>query len=186
MANALAQERSAYLRQHKSNPVDWLPWGERALARAKKLNKPILLSVGYSACHWCHVMARESFADPETAKLMNALFVNVKVDREERPDLDAIYIRALQAMGRKAGWPLTMFLTPDGKPFWGGTYFPREEQADLPAFRDVLRYVDEAYRAAPEESEKKGVELIAQLINTSQGAKRGLQLTQAAGRCLCR
>jgi uncharacterized protein YyaL (SSP411 family) len=179
MPNALAQERSAYLRQHQSNPVDWLPWGEAALTRAKEHNKPILLSVGYSACHWCHVMARESFADAETATLMNELFVNVKVDREERPDIDAIYIRALQAMGRRGGWPLTMFLTPDGKPFWGGTYFPREEQADLPAFRDVLKYVHEAYRAAPEASAKKGEDLIAELMSASQGSGAKPKLTTA-------
>jgi uncharacterized protein YyaL (SSP411 family) len=179
MPNALAQERSAYLRQHQSNPVDWLPWGETALIRAKEHNKPILLSVGYSACHWCHVMARESFADAETATLMNELFVNVKVDREERPDIDAIYIRALQAMGGRGGWPLTMFLTPDGKPFWGGTYFPREEQADLPAFRDVLKYVHEAYRAAPEASAKKGEDLIAELMSASQGSGGKPKLTTA-------
>jgi uncharacterized protein YyaL (SSP411 family) len=180
MPNALAQERSAYLRQHQSNPVDWLPWGETALTRAKKHNKPILLSIGYSACHWCHVMARESFADAETATLMNELFVNVKVDREERPDIDAIYIRALQAMGRRGGWPLTMFLTPDGKPFWGGTYFPRDEQNDLPAFRDVLKYVHEAYRAAPEASAKKGETLIAELMSASLGSSGRSKLTTQA------
>jgi uncharacterized protein YyaL (SSP411 family) len=183
MPNALAQERSAYLRQHQSNPVDWLPWGETALRRAKEHNKPILLSVGYSACHWCHVMARESFADAETATLMNELFINVKVDREERPDIDAIYIRALQAMGRRGGWPLTMFLTPDGKPFWGGTYFPREEQADLPAFRDVLKHVHEAYRAAPEASAKKGEDLIAELVSASQGPGKAKLTKAVADRC---
>src|SRR5258708_20265022 len=118
MANRLAQETSPYLLEHADNPVDWFPWGDEALARARAEHKPILLSIGYSACHWCHVMARESFEDPETAALMNRDFVNIKVDREERPDLDALYIKALQAMGRRPGWPLTMFLTPDGVPFW--------------------------------------------------------------------
>ena len=122
--NRLAQETSPYLLQHKSNPVDWWPWGPPALAEAKRANKPILLSVGYAACHWCHVMAHESFEDAATAKVMNELFVNIKVDREERPDIDQIYMSALHLMGERGGWPLTMFLTPNGEPFWGGTYFP--------------------------------------------------------------
>ena len=121
--NRLAAETSPYLLQHADNPVDWHPWGDEALFAAKRENKPILLSIGYSACHWCHVMTRESFEDPETAALMNQGFVNIKVDREERPDLDALYLKALQAMGRRPGWPLTMFLTPDGVPFWGGNIF---------------------------------------------------------------
>ncbi len=146
MENALRHERSLYLLQHKSNPVDWLPWGDEAHRRAKQEDKPILLSVGYAACHWCHVMAEESFSDPHTASLMNALFVNVKVDREERPDVDAFCIRALQSMGKRPGWPLTLFLTPDGKPFWGGTYFPREERDGLPAFTMVLQKIGELYR----------------------------------------
>jgi len=174
MPNVLAQERSAYLRQHQANPVDWLPWGEAALKRAREFNKPILLSIGYSACHWCHVMARESFDDAGTAALMNDWFVNVKVDREERPDIDAIYIRALQAMGRRPGWPLTMFLTPDAKPFWGGTYFPSEERDGLPAFREVLKYVHEAYRSAPDANERKGQELVAELIKTGRSSRKAL------------
>jgi hypothetical protein len=177
MPNVLAQERSAYLRQHQANPVDWLPWGEGALKRARDLNKPILLSIGYSACHWCHVMARESFDDARTAALMNDWFVNVKVDREERPDIDAIYIRALQAMGRRPGWPLTMFLTPDAKPFWGGTYFPPEERDGLPAFREVLKYVHEVYRSAPDANERKGQELVAELIKTGRSASKVPALT---------
>ena len=123
--NRLARETSPYLLQHKHNPVDWWPWGTEALAEAKRANKPILLSVGYAACHWCHVMAHESFEDEATAAVMNELFVNIKVDREERPDIDQIYMSALHLLGEHGGWPLTMFLTPDGEPFWGGTYFPK-------------------------------------------------------------
>ena len=119
--NRLGEETSPYLLQHKDNPVHWQPWGSEALAAAKAEDKPILLSVGYAACHWCHVMAQESFENPEIAQLMNERFVNIKVDREERPDLDAIYQNALALMGEHGGWPLTMFLTPDGEPFWGGT-----------------------------------------------------------------
>ena len=123
--NRLARETSPYLLQHKHNPVDWWPWGTEALAEAKRADKPILLSVGYAACHWCHVMAHESFEDAATAEVMNDLFVNIKVDREERPDIDQIYMSALHHLGEHGGWPLTMFLTPDGEPFWGGTYFPK-------------------------------------------------------------
>ena len=123
--NRLARETSPYLLQHKHNPVDWWPWGPDALAEAKRANKPILLSVGYAACHWCHVMAHESFEDSATADVMNELFVNIKVDREERPDIDQIYMSALHHLGEHGGWPLTMFLTPAGEPFWGGTYFPK-------------------------------------------------------------
>jgi hypothetical protein len=144
--NALAGETSPYLLQHKDNPVHWQPWGPQALAAAKSSDKPILLSVGYAACHWCHVMAHESFEDAEIAKLMNALFVCIKVDREERPDLDAIYMQALHAMGEQGGWPLTMFLTPAGEPFWGGTYFPPTSRWGRPGFPDVLRAISAAYR----------------------------------------
>jgi uncharacterized protein YyaL (SSP411 family) len=147
MPNRLAGETSPYLLQHAGNPVDWHPWGEEALARARRENKPILLSIGYSACHWCHVMAHESFEDERTAALMNARFVNIKVDREERPDLDQIY-QAAQALltRRTGGWPLTMFLTPDQAPFFGGTYFPRESRYGLMSFMDVLQRVTAAYR----------------------------------------
>lgn len=124
MSNRLATESSPYLRQHAGNPVDWHPWGPEALALARSTDRPILLSIGYAACHWCHVMAHESFEDPVTAAEMNAAFVNVKVDREERPDLDGIYMQAVQAMSGHGGWPMTMFLTPEGVPFFGGTYFP--------------------------------------------------------------
>src|SRR5271166_1737309 len=124
MPNRLALESSPYLLQHKDNPVDWYPWGEEALARARAEDKPILLSIGYSACHWCHVMEHESFEDHQTAALMNDLFVSIKVDREERPDLDSIYMEAVQRLTGSGGWPMTVFLTPDGRPFYGGTYFP--------------------------------------------------------------
>src|SRR6266702_4631853 len=130
--NRLARETSPYLLQHKHNPVDWWPWGTEALAEAKRANKPILLSVGYAACHWCHVMAHESFEDAATAQVMNDLFVNIKVDREERPDIDQIYMSALHHLGEHGGWPLTMFLTPNGEPFWGGTYFPRPRAMESP------------------------------------------------------
>jgi uncharacterized protein YyaL (SSP411 family) len=145
--NVLRNETSPYLLQHAGNPVHWRPWGPEALAEARARGRPILLSVGYAACHWCHVMAHESFEDPETAALMNALFVNIKVDREERPDIDHVYMSALHALGEQGGWPLTMFLTPDGDPFWGGTYFPPEPRWGRPSFRQVLKGVAEAFRA---------------------------------------
>ncbi len=139
--NLLANETSPYLRQHKDNPVHWRPWGKETLEAARRENKPILLSIGYAACHWCHVMAHESFEDGETADLMNQYFVNIKVDREERPDIDMIFQNALALMGQQGGWPLTMFLTPGGEPFWGGTYFPPLARHGLPGFREVLRGV---------------------------------------------
>jgi len=145
MANRLAQETSPYLLEHADNPVDWYPWSTEALARARAENKPILLSIGYSACHWCHVMARESFEDPETAALMNRDFVAIKVDREERPDLDQVYMRATQAMTGSGGWPMTVFLLPDGTPFFAGTYFPSSERFGMPSFRRVLAAVAEAF-----------------------------------------
>ncbi len=147
--NRLGEETSPYLLQHKDNPVHWQAWGPAALAEARKENKPILLSVGYAACHWCHVMAHESFENPATAALMNELYVNIKVDREERPDLDAIYQSALALLGQQGGWPLTMFLTPEAKPFWGGTYFPPEERWGRPGFPQVLKGISEAYRNDP-------------------------------------
>jgi uncharacterized protein YyaL (SSP411 family) len=145
-SNRLKGETSPYLLQHKDNPVHWRPWGEAALAEAKATGKPILLSVGYAACHWCHVMAHESFEDEATAAVMNDLFVNIKVDREERPDVDAIYMGALHELGEQGGWPLTMFLTSDAEPFWGGTYFPKEERYGRPAFVRVLNEVARIYR----------------------------------------
>jgi uncharacterized protein len=146
MTNALAGETSPYLLQHKDNPVDWQPWGPVALASAQAQDKPILLSIGYAACHWCHVMAHESFEDATVAALMNDGFINIKVDREERPDLDTIYQHALAAMGEQGGWPLTMFLTPAGEPFWGGTYFPPTARWGRPGFPDVLTAIGAAYR----------------------------------------
>ncbi len=148
--NRLGEETSPYLLQHKDNPVHWRPWGEAALAEARAAGKPILLSVGYAACHWCHVMAHESFEDEATAAVMNELFVNIKVDREERPDVDAIYMGALHELGEQGGWPLTMFLTSDAEPFWGGTYFPKEQRYGRPDFVSVLNEVARVYRAEPD------------------------------------
>jgi uncharacterized protein len=144
--NRLGDETSPYLLQHKDNPVHWQPWGEDALAAAKAADKPILLSIGYAACHWCHVMAHESFENPAIAGLMNNLYINIKVDREERPDLDAIYQHALALLGEQGGWPLTMFLSPDGEPFWGGTYFPPEPRWGRPGFSQVLQAIAQTYR----------------------------------------
>jgi uncharacterized protein YyaL (SSP411 family) len=149
--NNLINETSPYLLQHAHNPVDWYPWGEAALAKARTEDKPILLSIGYSACHWCHVMEHESFENEEIAKLMNENFVNIKVDREERPDLDQIYMSAVQMMTGQGGWPMTMFLTPAGVPFYGGTYFPPADRYNMPGFPRVLLSVAEAYRSQPEQ-----------------------------------
>jgi hypothetical protein len=148
--NELGKATSPYLLQHRDNPVHWRLWGEAALAEAKRTGRPILLSVGYAACHWCHVMAHESFEDAETAALMNELFVSIKVDREERPDIDEVYMASLHAMGQRGGWPLTMFLTPEGEPFWGGTYFPKEARYGRPSFRQVLQQIADAYRSQPD------------------------------------
>ena len=152
--NRLSEETSPYLLQHKDNPVHWQPWGNAALAAAKAENKPILLSVGYAACHWCHVMAHESFENPAIAALMNELYINIKVDREERPDLDAIYQHALALLGEQGGWPLTMFLSPDGEPFWGGTYFPPTPRWGRPGFGQVLQGIADTYRSDPEKVAK--------------------------------
>jgi uncharacterized protein YyaL (SSP411 family) len=151
MPNRLASESSPYLRQHADNPVDWWPWGPEALAESKSTDRPILLSIGYAACHWCHVMAHESFEDEATAALMNERFVNIKVDREERPDLDGIYMQAVHAMTGHGGWPMTMFLTPDGVPFFGGTYFPPGDRHGMPSFRRVLTSVSDAWRTKRED-----------------------------------
>ena len=145
--NRLADQTSPYLRQHADNPVDWYPWGEEAFAAARERARPVMLSVGYSACHWCHVMAHESFEDAETAEVMNELFVNIKVDREERPDVDALYMDAVQSMTGHGGWPMTVFLTPTGEPFFGGTYFPKHSRAGMPGFIELCRAVDDAWRS---------------------------------------
>jgi uncharacterized protein YyaL (SSP411 family) len=161
--NRLARETSPYLLQHKDNPVDWWAWSPDALAEAKRSNKPILLSVGYAACHWCHVMAHESFEDDATARVMNELFVNIKVDREERPDIDQIYMAALHHLGEHGGWPLTMFLTPAGEPIWGGTYFPNTSRYGKPAFVDVLREIARIFREEPEKIERNRAALMTRL-----------------------
>ena len=166
--NRLAQETSPYLLQHKDNPVAWWAWGPEALAEAKQTGKPILLSVGYAACHWCHVMAHESFEDDDTAHVMNELFVNIKVDREERPDIDQIYMAALHHLGEHGGWPLTMFLTPDGEPIWGGTYFPKTSRYGKPAFVDVLREIARLFREEPQKIEHNRTALMTRLAATAR------------------
>lgn len=166
--NRLIHETSPYLLQHAHNPVDWYPWGEEALQKARRENKPILLSIGYSACHWCHVMERESFENEDIARIMNENFVNIKVDREERPDLDSIYMDAVQAMTGRGGWPMTVFLTPEGEPFYGGTYYPPTPRHGLPAFPQVLQAVAEAYRERPEEVQRVAKQLVARLQSTQQ------------------
>jgi uncharacterized protein len=166
--NRLAHETSPYLLQHKDNPVDWWPWGPEALAEAGRSNKPILLSVGYAACHWCHVMAHESFEDAATAAVMNELFVNIKVDREERPDIDQIYMSALHQLGEQGGWPLTMFLTPSGEPIWGGTYFPNTARYGRPAFVDVLREIARLFREEPQKIELNRAALMERLAASAR------------------
>jgi len=166
--NGLAEATSPYLLQHKHNPVDWWQWGPEALAEAKRLKRPILLSIGYAACHWCHVMAHESFEDEATARLMNELFVNIKVDREERPDIDQIYMNALHLLGEQGGWPLTMFLTPAGEPVWGGTYFPKDSKFGRPAFKDVLREVARLFREEPGKIEQNRAALSARLADKAR------------------
>src|SRR5687767_8540906 len=161
--NRLAGETSPYLLQHAHNPVDWYPWGDDAFARARTEDKPVLLSVGYSACHWCHVMERESFENPAIADVMNRHFVSVKVDREERPDVDQIYMEAVQAMTGHGGWPMTVFLTPDGVPFYGGTYFPPVDRHNLPGFPRLLEGIADAWRTRRGEVVASGQTLTAQL-----------------------
>ena len=170
MPNRLIREASPYLQQHAHNPVDWYPWGDEALDRSRAEDRPILLSVGYSACHWCHVMERESFEDPETAALMNERFVNVKVDREERPDVDQVYMRAVQTLTGGGGWPLTVFLTPGGEPYYGGTYFPPRPVPGRPSFRQVLEAVSEAYRNRTEEVRAAATTLVEAVRRTGEPA----------------
>ena len=178
VGNELKDAASPYLIQHKDNPVHWRMWGLAALDEAKRLDRPILLSIGYAACHWCHVMAHESFEDEEVAAVMNELFVNVKVDREERPDLDQVYMSALHALGEQGGWPLTMFLTPEGEAFWGGTYFPKEARYGRPGFVSVLRQIARIYRAEPEKVAKNVAALRNALLATKPTPASG-EITRA-------
>jgi uncharacterized protein YyaL (SSP411 family) len=176
--NRLARETSPYLLQHAQNPVDWYPWGEEAFARARDENKPILLSVGYSACHWCHVMERESFENPDTAALMNRHFVNVKVDREERPDVDHIYMQAVQSLTGHGGWPMTVFLTPDGTPFYGGTYFPPADRHGLPGFPRLLTALAEAWTLRQGEVLQSGRQIAESLGQTERLRRSATLLTE--------
>ncbi len=187
MPNRLARETSPYLLQHRDNPVDWYPWGEEALARAREEDRPILLSVGYSACHWCHVMERESFEDAETAAYMNEHFVSVKVDREERPDVDALYMEAVQAISGQGGWPMTVFLDPEGVPFYGGTYFPPDESRGMPSFRMVMEAVVDAFERKREEIGERAPQMRARLgavglIEPAGGAPQAAMLEEAVER----
>ncbi|HYA29817.1 MAG TPA: thioredoxin domain-containing protein [Acidobacteriota bacterium] len=168
--NRLIHEISPYLLQHAHNPVDWYPWGDEAFQRAKAENKPILLSIGYSACHWCHVMERESFENEKIAAVMNDLFVNIKVDREERPDLDEIYMNAVQMLTGRGGWPMTMFLTPERKPFYGGTYFPPEDRGGMPGFPRILMSAAQAYRDRREDVDKSVTQILAALQRMSESS----------------
>jgi len=177
MSNRLSGATSPYLLQHADNPVDWYPWGEEAFARARAENRPVLLSVGYAACHWCHVMEQESFEDGGTARLMNELFVSVKVDREERPDVDGLYMDAVVAMTGHGGWPMTVFLTPEGKPFYGGTYFPPEPRQGMPSFRQVLLAVGEAYAQRRDDLERQASALVEAIRLASERPPSGEPLT---------
>jgi uncharacterized protein len=187
MPNALAAETSPYLRQHAENPVDWLPWGPVALARAREQDKPLLVSIGYSSCHWCHVMERESFEDPRTAELMNESFVCVKVDREERPDVDALYMEAVQGMTGRGGWPLNVFLTPEQLPFYGGTYFPPDPRPGMPAWTQVLQAIAESWSERHEEIRAGGERLRERLsggalLSPSSEPIRAVALDQAVAK----
>jgi len=175
--NRLANETSPYLLQHAANPVDWYPWGDEALRSARLQNRPILLSIGYAACHWCHVMERESFEDAATARVMNDRFVCVKVDREERPDLDSVYMDAVVALTGSGGWPMTVFLTPEGEPFFGGTYFPPEPRHGLPAFQQVLLAVSEAWETRSDEVRRTSAHLAEHIRSGSRLAPSGDPLT---------
>ncbi|MGV3709148.1 MAG: thioredoxin domain-containing protein [Gemmatimonas sp.] len=173
MPNRLAEESSPYLRQHADNPVNWYPWGTEAFAQAALEDKPVLLSVGYAACHWCHVMAHESFEDPQTADLMNALFINVKVDREERPDVDSIYMQAVQAMTGSGGWPMTVALTPTGQPFWGGTYFPPTDRPGMPSFKRVLASLSDAWKNRRDSVDKATSSMMELYANATASTASG-------------
>src|SRR3982751_5672208 len=185
MANRLAGETSPYLLQHKDNPVEWYPWGEEALSRSREEDRPILLSIGYSACHWCHVMERESFEDEATAAYMNEHFVTIKLDREERPDLDAIYMEACQAMTGQGGWPLNVFCTPDQAPFYAGTYFPPAPSRGMSSWRQLLEAIVEAWTERREEIREGAPKIVerlrgAALLEPSQEIMNPALLSQAA------
>jgi uncharacterized protein YyaL (SSP411 family) len=192
MPNRLAAESSPYLQQHADNPVDWRPWGDEALELARREDKPLLLSIGYSSCHWCHVMERESFEDPEVAALMNDAFVCVKVDREERPDIDQVYMRAVQAMSGQGGWPLTVFLTPQGDPYYGGTYFPPTPRHGMPSFSQILKAAAGAWRERPEDVRNGANELISVLrraerhVEDESGGEPGPGLLDKAAHVMAR
>ncbi|HLL24764.1 MAG TPA: DUF255 domain-containing protein, partial [Kofleriaceae bacterium] len=173
MANRLATESSPYLRQHADNPVDWWPWSPEAFAEAKRRNVPVFVSIGYAACHWCHVMAHESFEDDATAKLMNEHYVNVKVDREERPDVDAIYMNAIQVMGESGGWPLSAFCLPDGRPYFLGTYYPKTPRFGRPSFPDLLNAMSDAYTARRADAEDNALALVDGLARVDEHYRRG-------------
>src|SRR5579883_2184515 len=185
--NRLIHETSPYLLQHAHNPVDWYPWGEEAFEKARQEDKPVLLSIGYSSCHWCHVMERESFENEKIAQIMNEHFVSIKVDREERPDIDSIYMQAVQAITQQGGWPMSMFLMPDGRPFFGGTYFPPKDRDGMPGFPSLLKDVMEAWRDHRPELERDATRL-AESVRRSlagQSARRKTPLSEnmaAAGR----
>jgi uncharacterized protein len=180
MANKLANENSPYLLQHAGNPVDWYPWGEEALEKARREDKPIFLSIGYAACHWCHVMEHESFEDPDTARIMNEHFINIKVDREERPDIDSIYMNAIVAMTGQGGWPMSIFLTPQGEPFWGGTYFPPVRRYNMPAFREILLSIANLWKNDRQQLLRSSQEITEHLKSAPQMTSSGKELTMEA------
>ncbi|HUR66235.1 MAG TPA: thioredoxin domain-containing protein, partial [Chitinophagaceae bacterium] len=177
-SNHLIKETSPYLLQHAHNPVDWYPWGEEALEKARTENKPILVSIGYAACHWCHVMERESFEDESTAALMNEHFINIKIDREERPDLDHIYMDAVQAMTGSGGWPLNVFLTPDAKPFYGGTYFPPRKAFNRPSWQETLISVRQAFNERRNEIDAQAENLTTHLLQANDIGKQKEERTE--------
>ncbi|HUR81249.1 MAG TPA: thioredoxin domain-containing protein, partial [Thermoanaerobaculia bacterium] len=186
MTNRLANETSPYLLQHSHNPVDWYPWGEEAWAKARAEDKPVFLSIGYSACHWCHVMERESFEDASIAEVLNEDYVSIKVDREERPDVDSIYMQAVQMMTGHGGWPMSMFLTPDGKPFFAGTYFPPDERHGMPSFRRVLEHVVNVYRSRRQEVEEASNEVATALSSQLRVRGKGAIDTEGLDRAAVR
>src|SRR5688572_6785110 len=180
MTNRLANETSPYLLQHAHNPVDWFAWGEEAWAKARDEDKPVFLSIGYSACHWCHVMERESFESDAVAAILNRDFVSIKVDREERPDVDSIYMQAVQMMTGHGGWPMSMFLTPDGHPFYAGTYFPPDDRHGMPGFRRVLSHVADAYKTRRNDVEEASNEIRDALQKSMHIAAGAAEITHEA------